>query len=128
MLPHGLQKVFGLFGGTPLGESIAALSSAFGLPWVVSALVVAIELFGPIALVLGLFSRVAAAGIAGVMIGAVATVHGAHGFMMNWAGSASGEGYEYHILVTAIASVVIALGSGRLSLDRTLQRADGSVL
>jgi putative oxidoreductase len=123
MIPHGLQKVFGMFGGMPLGDTMNLMTDVFGLPAIVAALVIAIEFLGAIALALGFLSRIVAVGVIAVMVGAIAMVHGGHGFMMNWTGAASGEGYEYHLLVIAVASVVTALGSGRLSLDRLLNRA-----
>jgi len=56
------------------------------------------------------------------MAGAVLT-HAPAGFFMNWFGKlpAGTEGYEYHLLVTALAAVVVIKGSGALSVDRTLR-------
>jgi putative oxidoreductase len=39
---------------------------------------------------------------------------------MNWSGQQKGEGFEYHLLAIAIALVLIAHGSGALSVDRAL--------
>jgi putative oxidoreductase len=50
------------------------------------------EFFGSIGLVLGLLGRVAAFGIACVMVGAIAMVHSHVGFFMNWTGKQMGEG------------------------------------
>jgi putative oxidoreductase len=61
-----------------------------------------------------------AAGVAAVMAGAVATVHLANGFFMNWSGTQAGEGFEYHILALALALVVVISGSGAASVDRAL--------
>jgi putative oxidoreductase len=51
---------------------------------------------------------------------AIATVHLAHGFFMNWMGSQAGEGFEYHLLALASALVVLVKGSGALSVDQLL--------
>jgi putative oxidoreductase len=94
------------------------LTTQVGLPYPIALLVILIESIGAFALVLGLAGRVVAAGVAAVMVGAVATVHLANGFFMNWTGAQAGEGFEYHILVLALALVVILRGSGAASVDR----------
>ncbi len=120
IFPHGAQKLLGWFGGVGFGLTLDYFEQAMGIPPGLTTLVIALEFFGPIALVLGLGSRLAALGIAAVMIGAVVTVHLPNGFFMNWAGAQAGEGFEYHLLALAIAGVVVLKGSGGLSLDRTL--------
>jgi putative oxidoreductase len=82
--------------------------------------VILIEFGAPLLLVLGLWTRFAALGIAAIMIGAIATVHASQGFFMNWSGTRPGEGYEYHLLVLGLVAVLVLIGGGRLSLDRRL--------
>ncbi len=120
MLPHGAQKLLGWFGGHGFSGTMGFLTGDAGLPWIVALTVILAESLGAAALVLGLFGRVAALGIAAVMIGAIATVHAGHGFFMNWYGSRKGEGFEYHLLALGLAAVVLVRGSGALSLDRAL--------
>jgi putative oxidoreductase len=120
MFPHGAQKLLGWFGGYGWTGTMGFLTGQAGLPAPVAALVILIESLGALALVAGFAGRVMAAGVAAVMLGAVATVHLANGFFMNWAGSQAGEGFEYHILATALALVVMIGGSGAASLDRAL--------
>jgi putative oxidoreductase len=57
------------------------------------------------------------------MVGAAST-HLEHGFFMNWFGGlkAGAEGFEYHLVVMALAAVVMIAGSGALSLDRRWHR------
>jgi len=88
-----------------------------GIPSVIGALIVLGESFGALFLILGLLSRIAAAGIALIMLGAVFMVHLQYGFFMNWFGSQAGEGYEYHLLALGLALVVAVSGGGKLSLD-----------
>ena len=59
---------------------------------------------------------------------AIANVHAANGFFMNWFGAQKGEGFEYHLLAIALAAVVVIGGSGKLSVDRwlTTRRAGAS--
>jgi putative oxidoreductase len=58
------------------------------------------------------------------LAGAALLVHAPNGFFMNWFGklAAGAEGFEYHLLVMALAAVVVIAGSGAGSLDRRLGR------
>ena len=123
MLPHGLQKTVGLFGGNGFSGTMSFFTEAMGLPWLIAFLVITIELVGAIALIAGLGTRLAALGIAAVMVGAVVTVHGANGFFMNWFGSQAGEGFEYHLLALGMAVALVFAGGGRLSLDRAFAQS-----
>ncbi len=120
LFAHGAQKAFGWFGGFGFDASMGFFTEGMGLPAPIALLVIAIELVGGLALIVGLGSRAAALGAAAVMVGAVATVHGEHGFFMNWFGAKAGEGIEYHLLVIAMSAGVILQGSGAASLDRWL--------
>lgn len=122
MLPHGLQKTLGLFGGPGLDGWIGYAGSA-GIPAALAVLVALTESIGALALILGIFSRVAAVGVAAVMLGAIAMVHGKVGFFMNWAGTQQGEGFEYHLLALGLALIVILLGGGKASVERKLAQA-----
>jgi putative oxidoreductase len=120
MLPHGAQKLLGWFGGYGFPGTMGFLTTQVGLPYPIALLVILTESIGALFLVLGLASRVMAAGVAAVMVGAIATVHLANGFFMNWSGAQKGEGFEYHILAIALALVVMLRGSGAASVDRAL--------
>lgn len=117
ILPHGLQKTLGWFGGGGFEATMGFLTGGAGLPWIVALLVVAAESVGALALVAGAASRLTALGIAAVMVGAVLTVHLPNGFFMNWAGAQPGEGFEYHLLALALALPVIVKGGGTASVD-----------
>jgi putative oxidoreductase len=123
MLPHGLQKLVGAFGGPGFGATMAWLTGDVGAPYPLALLAVLAESLGPFALLAGLLGRVAACGIAGVMVGAVVTTHLPHGFFMDWEGARAGEGFEYHLLALGLAAVVAVRGSGALSLDRAASPA-----
>ena len=75
---------------------------------------------GALGLIFGFLSRLCAAGIAIIMLGAVFMVHIHNGFFMNWFGNSAGEGYEYHILAIGLAIVVLIKGGGKWSFDRGL--------
>ena len=126
MLPHGAQKLLGWFGGYGWSGTMGFLTDGVGLPAPLAAGVILLEFLGPIALLLGFLTRPVALGLAGVMLGAIASVHAQHGFFMNWSGQQAGEGFEYHLLVIALAAVLALAGGGRFSLDRRLARSSGS--
>jgi putative oxidoreductase len=71
-------------------------------------------------LIVGLLSRIAALGIAVIMIVALIAVHWKFGFFMNWYGDKQGHGIEYHILVLALTVAIMIKGGGAFSLDQIL--------
>lgn len=121
IFPHGAQHLLGWFGGYGFAGTMGWMTGTLGIPAPLAALAIVTEFFGPLALLVGLGGRVAAAGIAGLMIGAALT-HLPNGFFMNWFGAqpAGAEGFEYHLLAIAMAAALIVDGSGALSLDRRL--------
>jgi putative oxidoreductase len=123
LFPHGAQHALGWFGGYGFGGTLGWMTGTLGFPAPAAALAIVVELLAPIALVLGIGSRLAALGIVGLMLGAIST-HVPNGFFMNWFGTqpAGSEGFEYHLLVIALSAVVAIEGSGALSLDRLLAR------
>lgn len=120
MLPHGLQKTVGAFGGFGFSGTMNFFTTQLHIPTVLAFLVIMAESVGAVMLIIGLWSRVAAFGIACVMIGAIWLVHLPYGFFMNWFGKQSGEGYEYHLLALAISMALMIVGSGKWSADRIL--------
>lgn len=120
MFPHGAQKLLGWFGGPGFRGTMGFFTGTMHLPALLAVLVIVAESFGAIALVAGLLTRVAAAGIAAVMVGAIVTTHAANGFFMNWFGNQAGEGFEYHLLAIGIAVALMITGGGRASLDHAL--------
>ena len=118
MFPHGAQKVLGWFGGYGWSGTMGFFTEQMGLPSPVAALTILIEFVGPLLLLAGLGTRAVALGFVAIMIGAIATVHGEHGFFMNWYGQQAGEGFEYHLLVIGMAAALAFAGGGRWSLDR----------
>ncbi len=118
MFPHGAQKVPGWFGGYGFTGTMNAFTQHMHIPAPLAFLAIMAEFAGSLGLIIGCLSRVAAFGLAVNMVVAIATVHAANGFFMNWLGNQKGEGFEYHLLAIGLALVVMLHGGGRWSLDR----------
>lgn len=117
LVPHGAQKLFGMFGGygleatgdfflTQLGFSngyLAALGAG------------SVEFFGGLALAFGLFTRFSAGAIV-VMLAVAASFHFGAGFF--W----TDGGWEYPVLWLVAAAVFLARGGGAYSIDRVIGR------
>ncbi len=116
VLPHGLQKTLGLFGGGGFDGTMGYFAS-LGMPAVLGALVIAAESLGAIGLIAGAGTRLAAFGVAATMVGAALLVHLPNGFFMNWFGNQAGEGFEFHLLAVALALPIVVRGAGAYSVD-----------
>ena len=114
---HGSQKLFGWFGGYGL-EGTGQFFDSIGLhPGALMALLAgSAEFFGGIALMLGLFVRLAGAVTAFTMLVAILSVHMSKGFF------ADKGGIEYALALFAVSSSLVFSGGGRASVDRALQR------
>ena len=121
MLPHGLQKTLGLFGGYGFSGTMDYFTGT-GMPWIAALLVVLGESLGALGMITGTVSRFAAFGFVAIMTGAIFIGHWSHGFFMNWYGNQQGEGFEYHLLMIGLALVVLVKGGGAFSIDRALSR------
>ena len=119
IFPHGAQKALGWFSGPGLEKTIEAFSG-MGFPiWATVALMVT-ELIGSVLLAVGYLTRLWAFAIGTAITICMFLHHVEHGFFMNWFGQQKGEGFEYHILVVAIAVALLIGGGGAMSIDRKL--------
>lgn len=121
--PHGMQKLTTMFGGYGFEGTMGFFTGQLGIPVVFAFLAIMAEGLGWMGLITGLLTRVAAFGIAVNMAVAVYMVHLPNGFFMNWYGNQKGEGYEFHLLVIAIAIALMIRGGGKWSVDKVI--ADG---
>lgn len=119
ILPHGLQKLLGLFGGAGFSGTVDFFVGS-GLPAAIAILIIIGESFGALGLIFGFLSRVAAFGLTLIMLGAIFMVHLQNGFFMNWFGNQSGEGFEYHLLALGLSLVILIKGGGKWSIDRSI--------
>ena len=107
---HGAQKLF-VYGF----DGVAGGFAQMGVPFasVMGPLVGFVELFGGLALIAGLLTRLAGVGLTGVMLGAMFLVHLPAGFFLP-------NGYEFVLLLAASATTLAITGAGRYSLDALL--------
>lgn len=123
VLPHGMQKALGTFGGNGFMGTLEGLSQYMGIPVVIGVLVILAEFVGSIGLILGIATRFMAFSIFVTFIGAmVMGGHLAHGFFMNWRGQQAGEGIEFFILVLGMALGLLIAGGGKYALDNQIYR------
>ena len=105
-MPHGAQKLFGMFGGfggTP-GATVP-LGSLLGLAGV-------LEFFGGLLIVVGLFTRPVALLLSGEMAVAYFMVHQPKGVFP------IANGGELAVLYSFVFLAIAAAGGGSFSLDR----------
>lgn len=118
---HGAQKVFGWFGGSGLKGTVAYFRGGLGVPAPAAVAAALIELLGGVAMILGFLARPAALGLIVVMAVAVAKVHARHGFFVNFAMTPGrGHGYEFNLVLIAMALSILIGGAGVLSIDRLI--------
>jgi putative oxidoreductase len=122
--PHGMQKLFGWFGGYGFEGTMGFFTGKLGIPALFAFLAIVAESFGAIALILGLGTRVAALSIAVEMAVAAMMLHVQNGFFMNWFGNQKGEGYEFHLLAVGMAVALMIAGGGKWSVDRALAKQE----
>jgi putative oxidoreductase len=122
LLPHGAQHVLGWFGGYGFVGTLGWMTGTLGFPEPLAVLALITEITAPFFLVAGLGGRIAGLGVIGLMLGALST-HVSNGFFMNWFGTlpAGKEGFEYHLIVLALAGTIVLQGSGAWSVDLLLQ-------
>ena len=120
ILPHGAQKLLGWFGGYGFAGTMKWFTTSLHVPWILGFAAILAETLGGLALLAGFASRVAAAMLIAVFGSAVGLVHWQQGFFMNWFGKQNGEGFEYFILGSVLAAMVVISGGGAASVDRAL--------
>ena len=112
---HGAQKLFGSFGGQGL-DATGQMFESIGLRpgWLHARVAGSAELVGGAMLAAGLLVPFAAAAVIGVMTAAVLSVHLKNGL---WN---TNKGYEYNLLIAAVAFALAGIGAGSASLDNAL--------
>lgn len=116
LVPHGMQKLFGMFGGGGLSGTATFLGSVgYPAPYFLALLIGIVEFFGGLALAAGFMTRAAAFSVAVFMAFAV-LFHLPNGIF--W----TAKGFEYPLLWGLAALFFVAHGGGVMSVDRAMGR------
>lgn len=115
-VPHGMQKLFGAFGGGGISGTAGFLGNVgYTMPVFWATVIAFLEFFGGLALAVGLLTRPVALAFFIFMVNA-AIFHSANGFF--W----TNAGLEYPALWAIVALVFVIRGGGYLSVDRAWGR------
>ncbi|MEJ8572905.1 DoxX family protein [Microbaculum marinum] len=117
LIPHGLQKAFGAFGGPGFGGTAGFLAGLGMTPgWLWATVAIIVEIGCGALILIGFLTRPAAAIAFVFLLVATVSVHLQNGFF------ASSGGYEF-ALMWAIGALFFAVrGAGPISVDRMLGR------
>ena len=102
-----------IFVFTPAGT--AGYFASLGLPPTLAYVIIALELVGGLALVLGVYARIAALMLIPDLIGTIVAVHGQAGFFF----TDPKGGWEYPAFWSIALLVLACLGDGAYALRRT---------
>jgi putative oxidoreductase len=97
---------------TPAGT--AAFFESIGLPGALAYLVIAAEVLGGIALIVGFQTRIVALALVPVLLGAIVTAHWSAGFIF----SNQGGGWEYPAYWAITLVVLSLLGDGAYAIGK----------
>jgi putative oxidoreductase len=121
MLMHGMQKLFGWFGGEGMSGTMTHLMG-MGMPAYLATLYMMCDPLVCLGLVPGFMTRIAALLLTIEMTVAIFMIQLPYGLFMNWSGRQSGEGMEYNLLVIVVAIALMIRGGGKWSIDRLISR------
>ncbi|HLP06020.1 MAG TPA: DoxX family protein [Paludibacter sp.] len=123
ILPHGMQKALGSFGGYGFAGTIQAFHEHMGLPVFLIVLVILAEFVGSLGVIVGFATRFMALSIFINFLGAmILGGHVGNGFFMNFTETQKGEGMEFFILILGMALALVVDGAGRYSIDSALHK------
>lgn len=111
---HGMQKLFGWFGGGGLKGTAESFDRLGFRPAAVMALLAGLGEGAGVLFAVGFLTPLAAFAMATVMLNAIESVHWKNGFF------AGKGGYEFNLQLLAIAVAIAMTGAGRLSIDHAL--------
>ena len=109
---HGGQKIF-VFGF----DGVAGAFGQMGIPMagILGPFVALVELFGGLALITGLLTRVASFGLLSTMVVAILQVHLKNGFF-------APTGIEFPLSLLGSTALIAFAGAGKFSIDNLISR------
>ena len=111
LMAHGMQKLFGYFGGPGISGFAKYLTSlGFAPPTFFAYFTGCTELLGGFLLVIGLFTRGAAAWLFIFMCIIIFKVHFSNGFFMQ------NNGFEYPLIIASVCLALALMGGGRYAV------------
>jgi len=114
-IAYGAQKIFGLFGGHGWSATVEGFEKNLGIPPIMAMIAIIREFFGGVAALLGLFTRIAALGLA------ITHAHFQNGFFLQM--SCEGNclhGIEYNLSLLALSLSLVFLGGGNFPMVKTI--------
>ncbi|HEX4681223.1 MAG TPA: DoxX family protein [Gemmatimonadaceae bacterium] len=118
MIAHGAQKLF-VFGMANVGANFGKMG--IPAPGVMGPFIGLLEFLAPIAIIIGLLTRLAALGLAFDMLGAIAFVHFKNGFF-------APMGLEYPLALLGMYAALVIAGAGDYSIDGSIARRKTEVV
>lgn len=111
---HGSQKIF-VFGF----DGVAGAFGQMGIPMagIIGPFVALVELFGGLALITGMLTRLASLGLLSTMVVAILQVHLKNGFF-------NPGGVEFPLSLLGSTLMLVITGAGRFSIDARLGRSE----
>ena len=111
---HGVQKLFGRFGGGGVRGTAGFFENVGFRPPLVLAALAGLGESGGLLFAAGFLTPLAALGMVIVMLNAIIVVHWSKGFFNG------NGGFEFPLLLATVAVAVAATGPGRFSVDRAI--------
>ena len=111
---HGVQKLFGWFGGHGVRGTAGFFDNLGFRPPVLLAVLAGLGETGGVLFAAGFLTPLAALGMTIVMFNAIAVVHWSKGFFNG------NGGLEFPLSLATIAVAVTMIGPGRFSIDRAI--------
>jgi putative oxidoreductase len=103
---------------TPTGTADSMKAAGLPTPVLMAWIVIVVHSLGGAMLVVGLWTRVAAAATAVIILGALVKVHLPQGFFLTVMKDGSVGGFEFVLLLLAASGALILTGGGALAITR----------
>lgn len=116
VLPHGMQKLFGWFGGLGFEGTIDFFTLEYGVWPMITVPLILIESIGMVFLLFGIWSRICAGSAGLIFLTAMFVPHQHVNFYMQFLGIESG-GIVFQILVVVLSAIITYFGGGKWSVD-----------